>query len=692
MAILETIRVKIGWLITALIAIALLSFIVDFNSLSAALQSTSDKYSVGKVNGQKVSYSDFQKELEYQTQVNEIINGSATTDEQQKSLRDAAWQSFVDKYMFLKKARAAGIEVGKDEMVDLTSGEMISPIIAYNPAFGSANGEFNRENLVAFVQNIESDASGNYSMYWNYIQNAVLTQQYYAKYGSLFSQSGIVNPVEMKEALDGNNITASVQAVMVPYGYDKDSTITVSSSEIKKYYAAHKEQYKQVANRDIRYALFEVVPSEADKDAARKSVEDVYDEFALAGNIKNFLMRNSEQSLRNYYYKDGELNTVSRQVNDFVFGDAKGVSPVYNEGDVYMAVKVVDTRNLPDSVFVRHILIQGDNNLADSLFTVVSKDKSQFSAIAALYSADKNPNVAQPGDLGWMTQSYMIPGMESVIGAQVGKPFILDTQYGRHIVEVTKKTKDIQKKQVAILQKTALPSKATMNEFYNKANALATQAAGSLEKLEAAASEQGAYLHSMNVTDATARYGSVDRAKEVTRWVFDAKKGAASNVITVNSNYLFVVGVRETHKEGYIPVAEAATRINDVLYNQKKADKLAAEVAAKIEGCTDIDAVAKALDQSVYTRDNISFASAGRSEEPAFVGAVSGAKEGVVTGPVKGYMGVYVLVVNSRESGEFYTEDDAKALAAQKNQYTSQMILPAMFASCGGVDHREKFY
>ena len=232
MAILETIRVKIGWLITALIAIALLSFIVDFNSLSAALQSTSDKYSVGKVNGQKVSYSDFQKELEYQTQVNEIINGSATTDEQQKSLRDAAWQSFVDKYMFLKKARAAGIEVGKDEMVDLTSGEMISPIIAYNPAFGSANGEFNRENLVAFVQNIESDASGNYSMYWNYIQNAVLTQQYYAKYGSLFSQSGIVNPVEMKEALDGNNITASVQAVMVPYGYDKDSTITVSSSEI----------------------------------------------------------------------------------------------------------------------------------------------------------------------------------------------------------------------------------------------------------------------------------------------------------------------------------------------------------------------------------------------------------------------------------------------------------------------------
>ena len=44
MAVLETIRVKFGVLITVLIALALLSFIIDFNSLSSALNSTSSKY------------------------------------------------------------------------------------------------------------------------------------------------------------------------------------------------------------------------------------------------------------------------------------------------------------------------------------------------------------------------------------------------------------------------------------------------------------------------------------------------------------------------------------------------------------------------------------------------------------------------------------------------------------------------
>ena len=64
MASLETIRTKMGWLISILIFVALLSFIVDFNSLSSALNSTSSKYAVGKVDGKKVQYKDFQEQVE----------------------------------------------------------------------------------------------------------------------------------------------------------------------------------------------------------------------------------------------------------------------------------------------------------------------------------------------------------------------------------------------------------------------------------------------------------------------------------------------------------------------------------------------------------------------------------------------------------------------------------------------------
>lgn len=694
MAVLETIRVKIGWLITALIAIALLSFIVDFNSLSSVMQTSSDKYTVGKINGQKVSYKDFQEQVEYQTSIAELLGSNATnTDEGQQQIRQAAWQHFVDEYLFIKTAKNAGISVGKDELVDLTTGTQVSPVMMYDPVFGDPNGNFDKQKVVEFVKNIDADASGNARNYWNYVQNNVLTQQYYTKYGSLFSASDVLNNLTLNNVKAANNITASARYVEVPFGFQTDTTIKVTSSEIKSYYNAHKDNFRQIANRDIEFAMFEVVPSEDDLDAASKSLEDVYEEFATTTNVKNFLMRNSDRQLSNYYYKAGELNTMNREINDFVFGDAKGVSPVIKSGNEYYAVKVVDTKAIPDSVYVRHILIQNDDKLADSLFNVVKANKNQFSQLAALYSADQNPNVPVPGDLGWMTQVYMIPGMEAVLTAKVNEPFELTTQYGRHIVEVIKATKPIQKKQVAILQKTAVPSKATMNDYYNKANTLATKAAGKIENLREAAKEQGVYLRPMNVTEATAQYNAVQRAKEVTRWIFDAKKGAASNVITVNQNYLFVVGVKEVHKEGYATVSEAAARINPILYQQKLADKVAAEVTEKIAGLTTIEEIATALDKTVTDVDNVSFESYNSyGREPALIGAIAGCEKGKITAPVKGNTAVYVVTVTERNEGAFYTDDDAKAYQAQKAQYSSQMVIPALLESTGSVDNRERFY
>ena len=55
MAVLETIRVKFGVVITALIAIALLSFIIDPTTLQNVASSMSSKYDVGEIDGKSVS-------------------------------------------------------------------------------------------------------------------------------------------------------------------------------------------------------------------------------------------------------------------------------------------------------------------------------------------------------------------------------------------------------------------------------------------------------------------------------------------------------------------------------------------------------------------------------------------------------------------------------------------------------------
>lgn len=689
MAVLETIRVKFGVLITVLIAIALLSFIIDFNSLSSALSTTSSKYVVGKIDGKKISYKDFQEQVEYQTSIAELTMGNqASSEKGLEQVRQAAWQHFVDQDLFLKRAKAAGVEVGNKEIYALTTGEIASPVMMYSPVF---NGNVTKEAVQEFVKNMEADQSGNSRLYWDYLQHQVELQQYYTKYGSLFTASDMFNNLSLQNALSENNTSSSVEAVMVPFPYVKDTTITVSSSEIGKYYRAHKDSYKQKANRDIVYALFEVEPSEDDYSAARDAIDEVYKEFASATNMKTFLMRNSEQSLANYFYKAGELNSISSEINDFVFSGKTGVSPVIKADDSYYAVKVVATKNLPERVFVRHILVD-DADKAKEILAVVKKDVSQFTIQAMQNSLDQNPNVAQPGDLGWLNQSNMIPGMESVLEADTNKPFIIETRYGQHVVLVTEKLDIAPRKQVAFLKKTAVPSKATMNSFYSKANELATSAAGKIDKLEAAAKEMNVYLRPMNVTEATANYSSVSRAKEVTRWIFEAKKGQVSNVITVNQNSLFVVGVKECRKEGYKSIDDVKAGIESILYSEKLADKVAAEVAEKIASCATIADVAAALDQTSYTAENISFASMGGEYEPAFVGAASAIESGVISAPVKGRMGVYVLSLKDRTTDSHYTEEDAKALAAQKAQYESQMLIPAMLEQTGSVDNRERFY
>ena len=93
MAVLETIRVKLGILITVLIAVALLSFIIDPSTLQSVSSSMSSKYDVGEIDGKSISYTDFQADVDKFTTSNEILTGSSVqNEEQQVSIRNAAFR------------------------------------------------------------------------------------------------------------------------------------------------------------------------------------------------------------------------------------------------------------------------------------------------------------------------------------------------------------------------------------------------------------------------------------------------------------------------------------------------------------------------------------------------------------------------------------------------------------------------
>ena len=694
MAILQKTREKAGMAVSIIIALALLSFIIDPQTLETAFNAMSSRNDVGVINGKTISYLDFQQDVDKFTTINEMVTGSsAQSEQQQEQVRNAAWQSLLDRYLFVKNAKAAGIRVGEEEMKDLLAGDMISPVVSQNPAFMDENGNFSKDALQNLINNISQDQTGRLKEYWNYIQNTVYTQQFYAKYGSLFTNSNFQNPLMLRRAIAENNNTTNVDFVMVP-NYGMDTTVKVSGDEIRKYYESHKNMFKQNASRDMEYVVFEVKPSEADINATNEAIGKVYDEFSTTDNMKSFLARNSEKGLNEYWYKAGELSTVNSGISEFVDANAQGTSPIVSDNNVFYAARIMATAQIPDSVYVRHILLQGATETkADSLLNVLVKGEN-FSNVAASYSADtRSAADGEQGNVGWMTQTYMIPGFESVLTAQVGKPYIVKTQYGTHIVEVAKRTAPVAKKQVAILEKTALASGETFNSYYAQASKFSKIAAGKYNNYKAAVDSMGLYSHPMKVTEATSSYGSISQSKEVTRWVFDNKVGKVSEIITVNNNYLFVATVTGIHKEGIAKIDEVKEAIRQQLYAQKASEKAAADIAQKIQGISDLQAIADTLHSSVSTGVDVRFASlAGQGLDPKFIGAASVAPEGKICGPVAGTIGTYIFKVNSRDTGSFYTEDDARNAATQMNNYTTQMILPVMMMESDVRDHRARFY
>jgi peptidyl-prolyl cis-trans isomerase D len=429
MAVLETIRVKLGILITVLIAVALLSFIIDPSTLQSVTASMSSKYDVGEINGKSISYNDYQADVDKFTAINEILTGGSVQNEQQQaSVRNAAWQALVDKYLFIKNAQKAGINVSEEEMINLMSGEIESPVFSQNPAFFDENGQFSKNMLLEFVSYMDSDQTGRLQMYWEWLQNQAKTQQYYAKYNSLFSASNYVNTLALANQIAENNNTFNVEFVMVPMGYVQDSTIVVSDSEIKKYYDNHKKFFRQPASRDIEYVVYEVLPSASDVEAANKALVDVYDEFSTTENMKSFLLANSDRQYDNHWYKAGELNSLSKEINDFAFGDAKGVSPVITTDNTFYAVRVVEEAMVSDSVYVKYAPATTEN--VDS--------------------------VLNASEAMWLTQ---VAGFEDVMKAAKNEKVTVNGM----VFNVLDKTAPVAKKKVAVLVKTAVPSKETVN-------------------------------------------------------------------------------------------------------------------------------------------------------------------------------------------------------------------------------------
>ena len=685
MAVLEKIRVKFGILITVLVALALLSFILDPTTLRSAFDRFSSDNKVGTMNGKSVSYKEFYEELNTYTEIAKMMGQNPSSEEQQAQLRDAAWQSIFDNQVFIPKAEAAGLSVGEEEMLDLTQGNNISPVLLQQGLFLDRDGNFSRETVVDFVQSIDSDDSGNSAAYWSFLEEGVFRNQLYAKYASLLEKSDVLSDLEKARLVADGNVTADVDFVFEPISFVTDSTVNVSSEEIRRYYNDHKDQFKQPANRDIEYVMWEVVPSAQDYADTKAEFDALYEDFAKADNLKAFVTLNSDSKWNPYYFTEDQLSVTPEFQQTAFHAPVGTVSPVVTEDKAYAAMRVADVRMMADSAHVYYKVYPYSQEAEADVFVNDQLRKT---------------DISQFTEMGWITQDFILANGLNELDAAFDSPqkvFKVKNVNNQAIlaVYVPERTKALKKVQVATLMKNVLPSDETYRDFQMKAVEFADACDGKYENFQKLSQEQNLPVIPINnMLQTNRRIGPADNAREVVSWVFDkkTKAGQVSDLKIVDNKYYFVTAVTKVRKEGYADIQDVASDISSLLKARKTVAVKLDEVKEKIAGLTTLEQVAETLGTTVSHYPGISFGSTQFNQnDPALVGAVAAAPEGTIQ-TVGGNVGVYVFEVSNHTAGNFFSENDAATQLARKASWHNSILQSVIANEADIKDNRARFF
>lgn len=653
MALIGKIRQRSGLLI-AVIGIALAAFVLGDFAKSGGKQ----EFHVGTVDGENISIQDFNKKFE--------DNAEATRQQRQTerlsqdelfSLRESTWNQMVQQIIMQREYDHLGLVVSTEELFDLVQGPNPHPAIVSNFT-NPETGQYDRNLVLNYLQNLDNmppAAKEQWLRFEQYLKEDRLS----TKYQNLISKAYYI-PRTMAEAIyHEKNDKAQVDYVGVRYASIADSLVTLTDSDYKNYFEAHKKLYERDAMRDIEYVVFDIVPSQEDNEEARKAVERLIPEFTTTHNVEGFVNANSDQRYDSTWFSRGKLSPA---IEGLMFEASPGYvyGPYYENGS-FKAARLVDVAFKSDSVRASHILVayegamrsqatrskEAAKSLADSILAEVKKKPSKMKELASKLSDDASA-ATNAGDLDWFTEGTMVkPFNDFVLNNKVGAIGMVETDFGYHIIEVTGKKEPSKRVRVAILSYQVTPSTRTYQDVFAKASKFATESK-TREQFDAITERDGLSKRlAPALRKTTTRLPGIENARPITRWAFD-EKTEPNDVSTIfELDNMFVIAVLTKKLEKGIPkLEEIKETIEPMVRNQKKGEYLLAQF--KQEG-NDLNRVAATYKVDRTNQPDLTFDTrflSNYGQENKFIGHVFGTAVGQNTA-IAGTTAAFVLRVNN---------------------------------------------
>lgn len=682
---LESIRNRSG-LLMVVIGVAMFAFIM-MDLMSSQRSSGPTDLSVGEVYGESIDVQDFdarvQTSFDQQKQSNPEI--------QIASVRNAVWNSMKRELVFQKEYDASGVSVSNEELFDMIQGPDPYPTIQQsftNPETGA----FDRARLLQYLkEDIDNDPTGQARAQWVRFEEALYNERLNGKYSNAVSKGISVSDWQAMMIHQNQSEIRNVSYVALNFRTIADSMVSVSDSELKEYMQDNKKQYQQDASRTLEYVVFSVTPTKEDDAAAFSWTEDLKADFSNTSDDDSFVKRYSDRSNRLVYQDESAMNTNTMPLFDAKKGTVVGP---YSEGrNNYRLAKLVDVKYRPDSVQARHILLTDANalNAADSLKNLLQKGAS-FSNLANQLSQDK-ASAVNGGDLGWFPEGRMVDEFnESCFSAAIGELQIVPTQFGVHLIEVTKRSKANKKVKLAFIDRTVVASNETYQAVFTQAGKFAAENDTKAQFDESSNEQNLSKRIAEDLLENTETISGLENPRQLVRWGYEAALGEVSDVMEFGNKFV-VATLTKIKEEGMQDLEEVRGPTEAIVRNEKRAQLLMNQLA----NSSDIATVSSDYGIELKTAEGISFNNnnvTGLGQDAVFVGAAFSVGEGATTAAFTGANAVYMIRIDQVITAPQLSDYSSNALSEKINLQSRANfeVFQALEELAEVKDNRSKFY
>jgi len=694
MAILGQIRSK-PWLLMGVIALALLAFLVNPDSIDKVFGKNPDV--LGKVNGEKITREEYNDQLF-------VLQQQAEQQNQPKNgLEEQAWQLLVQSKLIKQQFEKMGFEMTEDYFWNQIQYDQM---FAQQKQFFDEKGNFKTQELKKQIEEMKAASPEGYNQWLKTrksVEYRLMARQVFAN----ISTGITTGKKEAEELMRERDQLADIDFVKVDYtAYLQKTKINVKTEDLANYIKQHPVMFKTEASRNIGVVYFPSQPSAADDAAAQKEINKLFsggtdasggkENFQNTTNDSMFVMANSDMPFNNQYLTPAQLpQAVQGQIATAAVGQTFGP---YKEQNFYVVSKLVGKKT-SDSTLSRHILIafkgspagegvtrskEEAKKLADSIGAIVKATPAKFTEFLKL-SSDPN-SAAQGGSLGWTTpETPFVPEFLTYLANNPkGATGVVETQFGYHIINIEDKKAGSMGYKVANLVKAIKPSDATEADTDKKARRFIQQVQGKSFNDFVNIAKKSNYQFS-NPKQAKRFDGQIqglgtDKDGEILAWAFDKKreKGDTEFFTVEGTGDKIVVYLNGKQEKGLADPESVRDQIETIVKNKLAAKQISDKItAAKATSLDQIATLFATTKQSAQV--NLLNPSVAGSMEPKVAGAAFGVAKGKVSNPVEGGTGVYVLIKKNETTNK--QPGDLKQFTESVTQRNSGMFGQAWLKS-----------